>query len=890
MREWSTRWTIHDTPVSAGASGDGANTGSNGSESTLEARLREVTHRAEVFERILRPSPAVLLVLRREPGWPIEYVSSNIDRLGLRKDEVVDGHFDFLGLVHPDDRSRVEMEIDHWVDGEDVDEFRIECRCLGTQERLQWMDIHLWSRRDEEGRVRGLQGVAWDITERKRAEGLQRLAVQVVELLNCPDGSLDIVRNILEMMRFYTGIEAAAIHLVQPDGGFRCIDSGFGTRQPLSPDSCPLVEWVLRRIGPTPVCERSRNAESATPEGGGSLEVTTGGSLWSAHARTPDDADTPGACPGSSARGIYGSTFRSFAVIPLRAEGEVVGILQLCDERPDQFDQGMVEAFEGLGYSIGIALERERTTERLKLSEERYRALFDTSSDGIAMLSLDHRIETTNIAFQRITGRSIAELRSLPRWAYLNSSPSAPPKECMPGRLLRDGHADDFEREIRRPDGSVITVLVRSWVVRNDSGVPLRILEIHRDISEQRRAEREVSRLVAAIEQSAEMVIITDYDSRIEYVNPRFVEVTGRSREEAAGRTMMDFRHPSVPTERYEELRATIREGRIYQGRIKMQRKDGRAYSVDQTISPVRDASGRITNFVAVARDVTEIARLEAQLLQAQKLESIGRLAAGIAHEINTPSQYVGDNVRFLKDAFEDHTRIMEAGSAMMDAARGEDVLLEHVERIAEIVEEVDLDDLSREIPRAIDQSLEGLSRISRIVGAMKSFSHPGTEALVPLDLHRAIESTVTVARNEWKYDAEVHLELDDSMPLVPCLPNEFNQVVLNLLINSVHAIQARGLERKGRITVRTRFEGEHAILDFEDDGIGIDDAIADQIFDPFFTTKDVGEGTGQGLALARDVIREKHGGDISFESVPGRGTVFRVLLPAKSNAREVLP
>jgi signal transduction histidine kinase len=190
---------------------------------------------------------------------------------------------------------------------------------------------------------------------------------------------------------------------------------------------------------------------------------------------------------------------------------------------------------------------------------------------------------------------------------------------------------------------------------------------------------------------------------------------------------------------------------------------------------------------------------------------------------------------------------------------------------------------MKEEIPKALNQSLDGTNRISKIVRAMKDFSHPGAEGKKPIDLNRAIESTTTVARNEWKYVANVITDLDSTMPLVPCLPGEINQVILNLVINAAHAIgDAIGPEvgQKGTITISTRKEGEWMEMRIADTGTGIPEAARTKIFDPFFTTKEVGKGTGQGLAIAHDVIVNKHGGTLTYETTPGKGTTFMIRLP----------
>ena len=263
------------------------------------------------------------------------------------------------------------------------------------------------------------------------------------------------------------------------------------------------------------------------------------------------------------------------------------------------------------------------------------------------------------------------------------------------------------------------------------------------------------------------------------------------------------------------------------------------------------------------------------QLLQAQKLESIGQLAAGIAHEINTPTQFIGDNLRFLADAFADLQSLWDAVGRLPAAA-------------ASIPETLDLPYLLEEVPRAIAQSLEGVERVANIVRSMKEFSHPGSDEMQPVDLNRALASTLTVCRNEWKYVADAVTDFDPQLPLVNCLPGACNQVFLNLIINAAHAIadkQRQGADDKGLIAIRTRSEGEWVEIRVSDTGTGISEQFRAKVFDPFFTTKEVGRGTGQGLAIARSVVVDKHGGTLTFETETGRGATFIVRLPVTSQA-----
>ncbi|MEM7307894.1 MAG: DAHL domain-containing protein [Planctomycetota bacterium] len=288
--------------------------------------------------------------------------------------------------------------------------------------------------------------------------------------------------------------------------------------------------------------------------------------------------------------------------------------------------------------------------------------------------------------------------------------------------------------------------------------------------------------------------------------------------------------------------------------------------------------------------DVSEQRRVELELQQAQKLESIGRLAAGIAHEINTPTQFVGDNTSFLRETFEELMPLLRKADRLADSVRAGDGPEALAEELKAEAEEVDLDYLCSEIPRSIEQSLGGIDRVRKIVQSMKEFSHPGVEAMTCIDLNRAIESTITVASNEWKYVAEVETDYDPALPSVPCLPGEFNQVVLNMIVNASHAIaDVVGEEGpRGTIRISTRRDGDGVEVRISDTGTGIPESARAKIFDPFFTTKGVGRGTGQGLAIAHGVVVQKHNGALDFETELGKGTTFIIRLPLEQPTEEL--
>jgi two-component system NtrC family sensor kinase len=278
-----------------------------------------------------------------------------------------------------------------------------------------------------------------------------------------------------------------------------------------------------------------------------------------------------------------------------------------------------------------------------------------------------------------------------------------------------------------------------------------------------------------------------------------------------------------------------------------------------------------------------QLEKTHSQLLHSQKLESIGQLAAGIAHEINTPIQYVGDNTRFLRDGVADLLKAIDNCEALIAPGAEPPARREWADRLSADLKALDIDFLREELPKAIEQSLDGLGRVTRIVRAMKDFSHPGAEGKEAVDLNHAIESTITVARNEWKYVAELVTDFDPELPLVSCVAGDFNQVILNMVVNAAHAIAdvvGKNSGEKGTITIATKRDGDRAEIRISDTGTGIPEKHRSRVFDHFFTTKEVGKGTGQGLAIAHSVIVENHGGEISFETEAGRGTTFIVRLP----------
>lgn len=438
-------------------------------------------------------------------------------------------------------------------------------------------------------------------------------------------------------------------------------------------------------------------------------------------------------------------------------------------------------------------------------------------------------------------------------------------------RLIRESreHQDYLEKIIARRTADLLT--------QN------RILE--REIWERQTQEELVQEARNEWERTVnalpDMIAIVDLEHRVIRLNASMQEKLDRPLAEIIGQDCLKCRNTALclHSELIQDRKPRTVE--IYD------RDNDTSYTLH--LIPYYSVDGDLIGSVHVFHDISEQKKnmkekeiLHAQLLQAHKLESVGQLASGIAHEINTPTQFVSSNIGFLDEAFADVQKIVET----LVKASAENALTGEVLR--NTLETADWSYLEKEIPLAIKQSREGLSRVAHLVRAMKEFSHPGGKEAEVVDINHLVEMTVTVARNEWKYSSEVQLDLDPDLPGVFCLADQIGQVFLNLLVNAAHTITEK-LGRtpeggKGLITIKTEVDDPSILIHFSDTGCGVPDFAKAKIFDPFFTTKSVGSGTGQGLAIAYDVVTRKHGGSLTFTTAVGEGTTFTIRLPIKKS------
>lgn len=510
-------------------------------------------------------------------------------------------------------------------------------------------------------------------------------------------------------------------------------------------------------------------------------------------------------------------------------------------------------------------------------------AALESAPDGVAIFDAELRPIWSNSEYRRLTGEEADGGASavLPDCGARSESTRRQMLEALaerrPSRVEKSGAC---------ADGSTYGAELAVTPVLDPGGSGEHLVTIVRNVTHAHAREERLRKLhdenELMLTSLSALLIGTDASGRITSWNSNCEALLETAAGEATGSSLAELKliwdHGALlrAVNNAAERRETTR---LEDVTVKLPSQ--RTVNLSIIVSPLVDRGGALRGCVLLGRDVTAQRALESQLRQAQKLEAIGQLAAGIAHEINTPTQFVSDNTRFVRDSFVELAPLLEL---CRELAGSDDATC--LSEIRALAGKADLDFLLDEIPKALGESMGGLTRVSSIVSAMKQFSHPGTGHKELINLNRALESTATVARNEWKYVAELTFDLDPDLPLVPCLPGELNQAVLNMIVNAAHAIGDVIKGRpgaKGSIRVATRRLDERVQITVSDTGGGIPDAIKNRIFDPFFTTKDVGKGTGQGLAIARMVVVDKHRGTLEVDSQVGVGTTFKIELPLQS-------
>jgi PAS domain S-box-containing protein len=522
------------------------------------------------------------------------------------------------------------------------------------------------------------------------------------------------------------------------------------------------------------------------------------------------------------------------------------------------------------------------------------RALIDSLPDFLYVKDAESRFVIANLTVAKNSGgRMPADLVGKTDFDFFPKELAAKYYEDEQ-KVIRSGQPLlNREEQCLDPQGNLRHLLTTKVPFRDERGQVIGIVGVGRDITKRKTVQEELREAEQKFRGIFEETILGVFQAtpsgQYLSVNPAMARIFGYDSPEELTKTVTDVSQTYVDPKKHIELLLLLdRMGAVRNFEYQASRKDGSQIWLSLNAHAVRK-NGTMIRYDGMIDDNTERKALHQQLLQAQKLESIGQLAAGIAHEINTPTQYIGDNVRFLKDAFGDLTGLFSHFGQLLAAIKQDPALSDRLKDAVDAIGRIDTEFLLHEIPTSIEQTLEGVTRVSTLVSAMKEFSHPGSKEKSPVNLNKSIESTITVARNEWKYVADMETDYDPALPSVPALPGEINQVILNLIVNAAHAIAdvaAKGGEKKGKIRIQTRNVGEWAEIRIQDTGTGIPQKAQARIFDPFFTTKAVGKGTGQGLAIAHSVVVDKHDGTIHFETEEGKGTTFIIRLPYESKAR----
>jgi two-component system, NtrC family, sensor kinase len=608
-----------------------------------------------------------------------------------------------------------------------------------------------------------------------------------------------------------------------------------------------------------------------------------------------DDTETDPRVHRASSRA---SGTRSLLYMPVLDGADVIGVVGVLASRPFAFtddDEQSLTLVAGLlsaAIARAAAFETNQTllaqrTEALAAlaeSEERYRSVTEQICEVLFETDPDGRVSFLSAAWRTVTGFTVEESVGADLLDLV----------CVEDRAVALGALRSLVRaertqisqavRYRTRDGAVRWLELRARLRTDAEGRILGTAGTLNDITERVAAEQALRRQALVFATIHDAVVVIGRDGRVLDWNPGAERIFGYAREAVVGRRPAFLVADRGAT---RAMAAALARAERWSGEVRCRRTGGDERLCESVLVPLLDATGALVSTVAVSRDVTERRQLEQQLLQAQKLEAIGQLAAGIAHEINTPMQYVGDNLRFVGGAFGDVLEVVASLRRVNDACREAGLRPADVAAADTTAARADIEFLTTELPAAIHHALEGTERIADIVRGMKAFSHPGTGALTPTDLNQQIEAAITVSRNEWAYVADVARDLDPFLPLVHCRVAEINQVFLNIIVNAAQAIAAQtnaaghlgGDRRKGEIKVSSRHDGAWVEVRVADTGGGIPVEARSRVFDPFFTTKPVGKGTGQGLAVAHGVV-EKHGGRITFETELGAGTTFVVRLP----------
>jgi PAS domain S-box-containing protein len=504
--------------------------------------------------------------------------------------------------------------------------------------------------------------------------------------------------------------------------------------------------------------------------------------------------------------------------------------------------------------------------------------LFEATLDGIVDWDVRNNSATYNERWRFLLGYDNDELNLTPTtWRELVHPQEREALEQALSDHLHESWPFGQSMRMRHRATGWRWISIQGASKRGRDGKVERMALVFADIEERVQAEGQVRALVEAIPDT--ILRVASDGSLLGVKQGKLISGPPASRREAKGNVLGAIQDPEVRKQLLQAVVLATSHDEV--ALIPCRRTSPEGEEIHNEIRVVRSGKDEA---ICIVRDVTREKAMEEHLSRGQKLEAIGQLAAGIAHEINTPMQYIGDNLHFAKGALPDLLGLLDAFHSAIHDNVTTVIPGKVVEQLAERAEAIDLPYLRETLPTVFAGALEGVAQVSKIVGAMKTLERVGTQARAPTNLNALLENTVVVATNAWTDVAELSLRLDPTLPLVDCVAGEIAQVVLNLVINAAQAIRDKvgNSGKKGALTITTSLQGQDAELRVSDDGVGIAEAIRERVFDPFFTTRPVGQGAGQGLAQVHAAVVKLHGGTVRFDSQQGRGTTFVVRLPVQ--------
>ncbi len=762
---------------------------------------------------------------------------------------------------------RDQLPLERTLRGESFDQYELFLRHAQAPQG-RWASLTGRPLRDDNGQVRGGILVARDITRRKTSE--QRQATQFA-----------VTRVLAEA----TGIEEAA------DGLLREICEGLGW------DVSAL--WVLRgkkhRLRCLAVWSHPGLAvpEFVTLTRHAVLPPGTGlpGVVWETGqpARLTEAATSPNFPRVDTARR---EGLRQGFAFPIRSSGAVLGVIETYNTTPDEPEPALLALMAALGDQIGQVLDRQRVTQALHDSEAFYQSLveslplnlFRKDREGRVLFGNQRYCNTLRTDLQHLVGMTDYDLFPVALAAKYRADDD---------RVMQTGQPLETVEEHLLPSGERIYVQVIKTSVVNSQGETVGTQGMFWDVTPRKRAEEVLQasehRYRQLTESTLDAIVLADHQGVIMLFNPAAERLFGYSAAEAIGQPVTLLVPPQYREKhdhgfaRYLATRRSTIIGRPME--MHGRRKDGSVFPMEIALSVI-EGDGSALQFLGAIRDLTERNRIRLRLVQNEKMASIGLLSAGVAHEINNPLAFVGNNLAVLERDCKGLLQLLELYGGLGERLPQLDATL--AAQVTELTEEIDLPYIRNNLPRLLARTRDGVDRVTRIVHSLRGLARTDSPHRQDTSIPDLVENSLEIIRGRLRRKS-VQVELDyDPNSRVRCVSTQLSQVLLNLLVNGLQAIEATGRSEGNRLGVRTRWENDELRIEVSDNGCGIDPAHLSRLFDPFFTTKDVGEGTGLGLSISHNIVTA-HDGRIEVDSEPGRGTTFRIYLPRHSGREDTV-